>query len=174
MPLAFVADRCQRILESLNRFRWLAPLLVRLFFGYFWLETGWAKIHNLDGFVERFVNWGIPFPAFSAPLSAWAEFLGGAFIMLGFLTRLTSLALSVNMIVAIVLVVLPQVGGFDDFVELDEFLYILIFLWFVMAGPGPVSADMLVNRWLGIDPEPEAHFKAASRSGWTATGHFIP
>jgi putative oxidoreductase len=174
MPRALVTHRCQNILELLNRFRWLAPLLVRLFFGYFWLETGWAKIHNVDGFIERFVNWGIPFPTLSAPLSAWAEFLGGAFIMLGLLTRLTSVALSINMIVAIVLVVFPKVGGFDDFVELDEFLYILIFFWLVVAGPGSVSADMLVNRWLGIDPAREAHLKAASRNRWTTADYFVP
>lgn len=174
MPRALLADRCQTLLESLSRLRWLAPLLVRLFFGYFWLETGWAKIHNLDAFTDRFVNWGIPFPAFSAPLSAWAEFLGGAFLMLGLLTRLTSVALIINMIVAIALVVFPKVGGFDDFVELDEFLYILIFFWFVMAGPGAASLDTLVNRWLGVETTRDAHARAASGNGWTTADYFIP
>jgi putative oxidoreductase len=27
---------------------WVAPLLMRIYFGYFWAETGWSKIHNLD------------------------------------------------------------------------------------------------------------------------------
>jgi putative oxidoreductase len=174
MLRAYLADRCQTILESLDRFSWLGPLLVRLFFGYFWLETGWAKIHNLDGFIERFVNWGIPFPAFSAPLSAWAEFLGGAFLMAGFLTRLTSVALSINMIVAIVLVVSSKIGEFDDFVELDEFLYILIFFWFFMAGPGRVSADTLINRWLRVDPKSEARSSAAPGSSWSPADFFRP
>jgi putative oxidoreductase len=147
----FVAMRCQSILGFLGRYGWLAPLVVRLFFGYFWAETGWAKLHNLDGFIERFVGWEIPFPVFSATLSAWAEFLGGVFLMFGFFTRLTSLALIFNMIVAIVTVVIKKVGGFDDFIELDEFVYILIFFWLFMAGPGAVSLDTLINRWLGIE-----------------------
>ncbi|MDR3386547.1 MAG: DoxX family protein [Rudaea sp.] len=149
----FIAARCQTILDVLQRFGWLAPLVVRLFFGYFWLETGWAKIHNLDGFTDRFVDWGIPFPAFSAAASAWVEFLGGGFIMLGFLTRLTSVAMIVNMIVAIALVVIKKVGGFDDFIELDEFVYILIFFWLLMAGPGAASIDSAINRWLGISTQ---------------------
>ena len=39
------------------RLRWLAPLLMRLFLGYFFLETGWSKIHNLDAFTQRFTGW---------------------------------------------------------------------------------------------------------------------
>ena len=38
-------------------------------FVYFWLETGLAKLHNLEFFSGRFVEWGIPFPTFSATLS---------------------------------------------------------------------------------------------------------
>src|SRR3546814_11616935 len=68
------------------RLDWLAPLLVRLVFGYFWLETGWAKLHNLDGFAARFVQWGIPFPELSATVSAGMEFIGGLLLILGLLS----------------------------------------------------------------------------------------
>ena len=53
-----------------NRLDWLPPLLMRLFVGYFFFETGWGKIHNLDAFAERFAGWGIPYPYFNAVLSA--------------------------------------------------------------------------------------------------------
>jgi putative oxidoreductase len=124
-----------------TRFDWLAPLLIRLVFGYFWLETGWAKLHNLDGFAARFVNWGIPFPEFSAVLSAGMEFAGGLLLMFGLLTRLTMLPMIFNMIVALAVVVLPTIGTLDEFVELDEVLYILVFFWLLMAGPGRASLD---------------------------------
>jgi putative oxidoreductase len=143
------SEKLLRLARSLD---WLGPLVVRLFFGYFWLETGWAKLHNLDGFTERFVNWGIPFPAFSAGASAWLEFVGGGLIMLGLFTRLTAIPMIVNMVVAIALVVIKNVHGFDDLIELDEFIYILIFFWLLMAGPGKVSLDTLLNRKLGIRP----------------------
>jgi putative oxidoreductase len=83
-------------------------------------------------------------------------------------------ALSINMVVAIVLVVSSKVGGFDDFVELDEFLYILIFFWFLMTGPGRVSVDTLINRWLRVDPKSEARSSAARGSSWPAADFFRP
>jgi putative oxidoreductase len=65
-------------LEFGNRIGWLPPLLIRLFVGYFFFETGWAKAHDLDGFAQRFAQWGIPYPAFNAALSAYTELIGGA------------------------------------------------------------------------------------------------
>ncbi len=162
-----VASFCSAASRVLNRYAWLGPLVVRLVFGYFWLETGWAKLHNLDGFAARFVDWGIPFPAFSAALSAWAEFLGGALLMLGLLTRLTAFALLVNMVVAIAFVVIKNVSGIDTLVELDEVVYILIFFWLIMAGPGKASLDTLLARALGIDSADRAQDRTmrAARSG---------
>jgi len=147
---AFIVDQCNALLKFADSLDWLGPLVVRLFFGYFWLETGWAKLHNLAVFTERFISWGIPFPAFSAALSAGTEFIGGGLIMIGLLTRLTAIPMIINMVVAIAMVVIKNVGSFDDFVELDEFVYILIFFWLLMAGPGKVSVDTLINRRLGL------------------------
>lgn len=141
---------CTAALRLLTRFHWLGPLVLRLFFGYFWLETGWAKLHHLDGFAARFADWGIPFPAMSAALSASTDFVGGLFLMFGFLTRFTAAAMGFNMVVAIALVVIKNVGGFDEFVELDEVVYVLIFFWLLMAGPGKASLDTLIARRLGI------------------------
>jgi putative oxidoreductase len=146
----FIVSGCQTLLNSFSRIQWLAPLTVRLFFGYFWAETGWAKLHNLDGATQRFVDWGIPNAAFNATLSAGTEFVGGLFLLLGLFTRLTAAAMLFNMIVAIALVAIKNVQTFDDFVELDEFTYILIFFWFIIAGPGKASLDTLINRWLGL------------------------
>jgi putative oxidoreductase len=129
-----------------RRLDWAGPLLMRLFFGYFWLETGWAKLQNLAGFTDRFMGWGIPFPAFSAAVSAWTELIGGGFIMLGLFTRLTMVPMIINMIVAIALVVIKDVHSFDEFIELSEFVYILIFFWLMVAGPGPVSLDAWLAR----------------------------
>ncbi|MBI4694675.1 MAG: DoxX family protein [Gammaproteobacteria bacterium] len=123
------------------RYEWLGPLAVRLAFGYFWAETGYAKLMNLDGFTERFVGWGIPWPAFSAAVSAWTELVGGVAIMLGLATRLVALPLAFNMVVAIALVVGKNVHGLDELVELDEFVYILLFFWLFTAGPGRASLD---------------------------------
>ena len=140
--------RIEGALRRLTEAQWVPQLLVRLFVGYFFLETGWGKIHNLDTFAERFAEWGIPAPAFNAALSAWTEFLGGLLIVLGLFTRLVSIPLFINMLVAVLAVRLKKVGGLDDFVELDEPLYALSFLWLFFSGPGWVSLDHLLGRVL--------------------------
>ena len=126
----------------------MPQLLVRLFVGYFFLETGWGKIHNLEGMTERFTDWGIPLPAFNAALSGWTELLGGALIVLGLFTRLVSIPMFINMVVATVAVKLKKVGGLDDFVELDDPLFALSVLWLFFSGPGRVSLDRLLEKVL--------------------------
>jgi len=138
-----LAARTAGILKALD---WLPPLLVRLFVGYFFLETGWAKIHNLDAFTQRFAGWGIPHPAFNAALSAYTEFIGGALTVLGLATRLVSIPMMINMAVAILTVKMKNVAGLDDFVELDEPLYLLTFFWLMISGAGFVSLDALLAR----------------------------
>jgi putative oxidoreductase len=140
--------RIDGALRRLTDAQWVPQLLVRLFVGYFFFESGWGKIHNLDTFAERFEEWGIPAPAFNAALSAWTEFLGGLLIVLGLFTRLVSIPLFINMLVAVLAVRLKKVGGLDDFVELDEPLYALSFLWLFFSGPGWVSLDHLLGRVL--------------------------
>jgi putative oxidoreductase len=146
----FIADSATRVLAFLHGVRWLGPLVMRVVFGYFWLETGIAKVQNIAGFTQRFVGWGIPFPAFSATLSAWTELVGGLLLMLGLLTRLVCIPMLINMAVAVTLVVSSNLMGLDDYVEADEVVYSLIFLWLLIAGPGKVSVDTLLARWLGI------------------------
>jgi putative oxidoreductase len=141
-----------RLHTRLDRLHWVGPLLLRLVFGYFWLETGWAKLHNLAFFAGRFVDWGIPFPHFSAALSAGTECAGGALIMLGLATRLTMLLMIFNMLVALAVVVVPGISTLDEFVELDEVLYVAVFVWLLLAGPGAASLDALIARRRGADP----------------------
>jgi putative oxidoreductase len=152
----FIADKATQLLAWLHRIAWVGPLVVRVVFGYFWLETGIAKVHNLDGFTQRFVGWGIPFPAFSAGLSAWTELVGGLLIMLGLCTRLVCIPMLINMAVAVTLVVSANLTGLDDYVEADEIVYSLIFFWLLISGPGKASLDTLLARALGIRTTSEA------------------
>lgn len=144
------------------RLRWLAPVLTRLFLGYFFLETGWGKIHNLGAFTQRFVEWGIPYPAFNAALSAYTEFLGGALTIAGLFTRAVSIAMIINMAVAVISVKFKDVHTLSDFAELDEPLYALGYFWLLMWGAGAVSLDYFLERffrlpgWSESKPDSEA------------------
>jgi putative oxidoreductase len=134
----------------LNRQEWVAQLLVRLFVGYFFVETGWGKLHNLDGFAQRFAGWGIPHPYFNAALSAYTEFVGGMLTMFGIGTRLVAIPMIINMLVAILKVNLKRVATLDHFVELDEPLYAVAYLWLLFSGAGCVSVDYLASRAFGL------------------------
>jgi len=142
-------DQVKPVLTMLTRSQWIPQLLVRLFIGYFFFETGWAKIGSLDAMTERFTGWGIPWPAFNAALSGYTELVGGALIVLGLATRLAAIPLCFNMIVAILVVNLRNVSEVDEFFELSEPLYALVFLWLIFAGPGRASLDYFLARHLG-------------------------
>jgi len=134
------------LFDRLSAASWIPALLTRLFVGYFFMETGWGKIHNLDTFAMRFAQWGIPYPAFNAALSAYTEFLGGTLTMLGMGMRFVSIPMIINMIVAILMVKLKHVSGLDDLAELDEPLYALAFVWLFFSGSGWLSIDGLMRQ----------------------------
>ncbi|HEY2485716.1 MAG TPA: DoxX family protein [Candidatus Binataceae bacterium] len=139
----------EEFLRRLSSFNWLAALLMRLFVGYFFFETGWAKLHNLDAFTQRFMEWDIPHPAFNAALSAYTECIGGALTVVGLGMRFVSIPMMINMAVAIITVKLKNVAGLDDFVELDEPLYALVYFWLMISGAGWISIDNLIRQTLG-------------------------
>src|SRR5712671_1578146 len=145
-----IRKHIEQILDWIDQQEWFAQLLVRLFVGYFFMETGWGKLHNLDGFAQRFAGWGIPYPYFNAALSAYTEFIGGWLTIIGLGTRLISIPMIINMLVAILKVNLKRVSSIDDFVELDEPLYALAYLWLLLSGPGWVSVDFFVRRGFGL------------------------
>jgi putative oxidoreductase len=145
-----IRKQIEQVLVLVDRQEWMAQLLVRLFVGYFFMETGWGKLHNLDGFAQRFAGWGIPYPHFNAALSAYTEFIGGLLTVCGIGTRLVSIPMIINMLVAIIKVNLRSVTSLDNFAELDEPLYALAYLWLLLSGPGWVSIDYLVSRVFGL------------------------
>ena len=165
----------------------VAPLFARIVVGWVFLWSGWGKLHNLDGFAQRFAGWGIPYPYFNAALSAYTEFIGGWLTIIGLGTRLISIPMIINMLVAILKVNLKRVSSIDDFVELDEPLYALAYLWLLLSGPGWVSVDFFVRRVFRLRAARAAasalpakqkygldsiiiHYRRASRLGRLATG----
>ena len=142
-------DRAQPIVRKLELGSWLPLLLLRLFLGYFFFVTGLAHLKNLDSVTKYFISLDIPMPAFNAALSTGTELIGGGLFMLGALTRLVSIPLFINMVVATLTAKLKKVAGLGDFVELSEPLYALVFFLYIFSGPGKASVDhaiMLATR----------------------------
>lgn len=135
-----------RIYDGLPRMSGAVALLTRIFVGGFFVNTGWGKMHNLDQFAKNFAGWGIPYPHFNAALSAYTEFYGGLLTIAGLGMRFVSIPMIVNMLVALFSVVLRfNVMSLGDFLNTDEPLYVLTYLWLMIAGAGWLSLDGLVR-----------------------------
>jgi uncharacterized membrane protein YphA (DoxX/SURF4 family) len=79
-----------------------AVILVRLVVGSVFLSEGIQKfLFPVALGVGRFVKIGIPIPEFTAPFVAVVEIVCGILILVGLFTRLASIPLIVNMLVAI-------------------------------------------------------------------------
>jgi putative oxidoreductase len=132
--------------RTARHFAWLGPLLARLVVGWVFLWSGWGKLHNLPAITENFVSWGIPYPHILTPFVSGVEFVGGMFLLVGFLTRISAGALAVTMIVAIRSAKWDQVDSLETLLSFDETAYFALFTWLAIAGAGPLSFDWLLRR----------------------------
>lgn len=114
-------------------------LIVRLITGYAFILHGYGKIINPFGWMP-----GSNIPGIFQALGAFAEFGGGIALILGIVSRLSSLGLIFTMLVAIYFhaVVLgdPFVSKGGGSYE-PATTYLLISLFLTVMGPGRFSID---------------------------------
>jgi putative oxidoreductase len=122
----------------------VGPALARLTVGLVFIGTGWGKLHSLPDVTEYFASLHIPAPALNARIAASTEFFGGVLVLLGLGTRLAALPLAFTMVIAILTAKRPEIDGFTTLVGLEEWSYLVIFLWLAVAGAGPLSLDRVV------------------------------
>ncbi len=137
-----------KILSVSERLRWLPPLIARVTLGYVFVETGWGKIHNLDAIVQFFGSIGIPYPELQAPFVSWVELIGGSLILAGLMTRLAAVPLGITMVVAILTAKIKELTGVSALFGFIEYLYLVMFFWLAVEGPGPVSLDHVLGKKL--------------------------
>lgn len=123
-------------------------LVVRLYWGFQFAQTGWGKLHDLPKIVGFFASLNIPAPGFAAPAISLLEFAGGILLMLGLFSRPIALLLACNMFVAYwtadrdaLTSVLSDPGKFyiaDPYTFLFASLMVLIF------GAGFFAVDTLI------------------------------
>jgi putative oxidoreductase len=128
-----------------------AILLVRVSLGLFFAISGANKLFVAGGtktMYETLVEAKVPFPHLMTYFVSGVEFVGGALLAVGFLSSVASVALLVDMLVAILttkLSAMPKglspLNWLDDFLYLPEVLYVLSFVWLICSGPGKFSVD---------------------------------
>jgi len=141
----------QVALNVLNRLAFLAPLATRIILGLAFFLDGRGKWMNLDKVVQFFTSLNIPFPAANAMFISVLELVGGLFLIVGLGTRLFSFLLACTMVMAILTADRQALAEKfpADFTDVSSFTYLLFFVWLLFYGPGPVSLDWLVSRFLG-------------------------
>ena len=151
--MSFVIDLLINLPERLSRyFTWLPPLFARIVVGWVFMWTGWAKLNNLPQVTENFAGWGIPAPHILTPFVSGVEFIGGALLVLGLFTRIAAVPLVIVMVVAILAAKWGDIDSAATLLGFEEVLYMALFGWLAVAGPGPVSLDQLLQRWRQAQP----------------------
>ena len=153
-------------LQGESRWEWFPALIARVSMGLFFAISGWNKLFTVahwKGLLAGMIATGLPFPKLLALFLAWFEFIGGSLLTIGFMSTFFSIGLAFAMIVAIVTVEIPFVippglgplDWLDWFLYLPQVLYVLIFFWLVIKGPGPYSVDAVIAKKLGVDKDSE-------------------
>jgi putative oxidoreductase len=125
-------------------------LLVRLYWGFQMMQTGWGKLHNLAKVTGFFTSLGIPLPGVTAPCIVGLEFVGGILIMLGLGSRLVALLLTCDMLVAYIAA--DREALFSIFSDPDKFYaaapytFLIAFLIVLIFGPGRFSLDAVLTK----------------------------
>ena len=128
--------------------------------GWAFYLTGSGKWAHFDNTVTFFTELGIPFPQANAAFVASLELVGGICLILGLFTRVMATGLASTMVVALLtadkarFVESWSTASEVSPTDISAFVFLLFFLWLALFGPGPVSLDRFLGRWLKIDSEP--------------------
>lgn len=127
-------------------------LFVRLYWGWQLIESGWGKLHNLDKVAAFFTSLGLPMPGATAVFISSLELFGGILLALGLFSRVISLMLTVNLIVAYITAdreaLVSIFSDPDKFMAATPFTFLWASLLVLIFGAGKISVDALLGRWI--------------------------
>lgn len=133
-------------------------LFVRVYWGVQLIQSGWGKLHHLDKVTDYFTTLNLPMPGKMAVFISCIELFGGLFLALGFLSRLASLVLTINLIMAYVIgdreALLSIFSDPDKFTAAAPYVFLIASLIVLLFGSGIVSVDALLGRIFGKSESP--------------------
>ena len=134
-------------------------LVIRLYWGYQFMQDGWGKLTHLDKVTEFFTSLSLPAPGPTAFTVGAIELVGGLLFLLGLGSRLVSLILFLNMTMAYLSVPDDRTNFFhifskpEDFYGASPYTYWFAALLVLIFGPGGFAIDWIVARNWGVkDP----------------------
>jgi putative oxidoreductase len=125
-------------------------LVIRLYWGWQFAQSGWGKLHNLEKTTGFFESLHIPAPKVNAIAAGSVECFGGVLLALGLFARPVSIPLIFTMIIAYVTADNEALHAItsdpDKFVTATPFLFLLAAAIVLAFGPGKLSLDALFFR----------------------------
>ena len=125
-------------------------LVIRLYWGWQFAQTGWGKLTNLERTTGFFESLHIPMPKLNAIMAGGTECLGGMLLALGLFARPASVPLIFTMLVAYATADREALQAItsdtDKFVTAAPFLFLLAALIVLAFGPGKLSLDAIFGR----------------------------
>lgn len=137
----------------LDRVRDAVFLVIRLYFGYKLVLSGWGKLANPDETTAYFRDLGIPLPELNVVMAGASELLGGLFLALGLASRVATLPVIGTMVVAYLTAHKEQWEALFTntpvFFKAPPFAYLFTAVMVLVCGPGRFSADHVIGRLTG-------------------------
>jgi putative oxidoreductase len=131
-------------------------LLIRVYWGWQFAQAGWGKLHNLPHVVEFFSGLGIPAPGFTAVFVSAFELVAGILLAVGLLSRITSLGIVIDMLVAYLTADHEAFTAIfsnpDKFGAAAPFIFLFVGLIVLFFGPGKYAIDSLLAKKLAARP----------------------
>ena len=145
------------LIESASSFQSVFLLVVRLYWGWQFAQTGWGKLQHLPKVTNFFATLGIPAPAFSAAAISWLELIGGIGLAFGLGSRFWGLLLAGDMFVAYLtagrqnlLAIFSDPGKFYGD---DAYTFFFASLLVLIFGPGKFAVDVVLKRVLPAEQQ---------------------
>ena len=132
-------------LAFLDKYKEYAPVFIRLIIGFhliYGTQDNVFSYKQMEEFAKFLGERGVPFPLFSAFLSAYAQFICGILFIVGALTRYAAVVMIINFIAALFIA-----HRADPYPRMFQALMMLFAaLFFLLHGAGKLSIDELLER----------------------------
>lgn len=129
----------------LEKYKEYGVIFIRLIIGFHLIYGTQDNVFNyarMEEFAGFLAARGVPFPLFSAFLSAYAQFICGILIVVGFATRYAALVLIINFIAALFI---AHIG--DTYPNMFPALMMLAAAcFFFVHGAGKLSVDSVLEK----------------------------
>jgi len=120
-------------------------LVVRLYWGWLFVTTGYGKFSHIDGVISFFTQLGLPMPEVTAYVIATLELLGGICLFFGLWSRFVGLVLMCVLFGAYSTAHSKAfMSFFSDpqlFISQEPFSYLMASMICFFCGPGRWSVD---------------------------------